>query len=116
MADIELGEQSVGYEYDIAVYDPENTDSFNTPQLANFAALGITNIYLTIWTQDFATILLNRKPMIVIPNGSIARWAVSSGDIPAAGNYWGMLSCEDAGGNIVIPTYPYMTVLITKRP
>lgn len=116
MADIELVEEVANYEYIISVYDPQNVDNYDNPLPISFSALGITQAYLYIVTQDFVTKLVNGDQLFPI-NDYQLEWPISPTDVPigSAGEYFGQIDFQDVHGNSIYPNYPYLSVVISKK-
>ena len=116
MADIELVEAVANYEYVITVYDPQSVDAYDNPVIISFAALGITQAFLYIVTQDFVTKLVNGDELFFI-NDYQLEWPVSPSDVPigSAGEYFGQIDFQDSHGNSIYPNYPYLSVRISKK-
>ncbi len=109
MADLELVEGEQGDAYDITVKDPVGN-------VIDLTLIGITTITLFIAADDnFATPTKTITGLTIQGvNNEIARWDISSGDVPAAGHYSGMLKMTD-GSSIVRKTRPLMSVHVAEQ-
>ena len=101
MADIELVFDEKGDFYDITIHDKEDLDDKGRPKLISFSALGITQAFLFISTEeDMTTPVLDNKSLTLLTD-SIVRWTIGSGEVPAAGEYFAIVKMLDVSGALV---------------
>ena len=101
MADIELVAEEKGDNFDITIFDKQNLDSFGRPKLISFADLGITQAFLFISKEeDLTTPILDNKTLTLLTD-SVVRWAIGSGDVPAADEYFAIVKMLDVSGSLV---------------
>jgi len=99
-AGLEFAEGSFGFNKDITLYNTDGT-------LADLT--GYTSATLTIEDEEGSVKL---SVALTLPGGSVARWAVNSGNTNYNGNYIGQVKLTGAGKEDRTYLFP---VKVTKR-